>query len=68
MPKDSLLVPRSRARVDVAQTHRLPECLPEPRQPLEDTLDVVVGVVVVLRGGHGDCISGSGIADAPGSA
>ena len=34
LPMDSHLLPRSRARVDVAQTHRFPEFLQAPRQPL----------------------------------
>jgi hypothetical protein len=32
LPMDSRLMPHSRARVDVAQTHRFPEFLPAPRQ------------------------------------
>jgi hypothetical protein len=32
LPMDSRLMPRSRARVDVAQTHRFPEFQQAPRQ------------------------------------
>ena len=31
LPMVSRLMPRSRAKVDAAQTHRFPECLPAPR-------------------------------------
>ena len=53
LPMDSRLMALSRARVDAAQTDRLPEFLKPTRQPVADALGVVVGVVVVLRGGHG---------------
>ena len=49
LPMDSRLMPRSRARVDVAQTHRFPEFMQAHRQPFVDAL----GVVVVRRGGPG---------------
>jgi hypothetical protein len=32
LPMDSRLMPRTRARVDIAQTHRFPEFLQAPRQ------------------------------------
>jgi len=50
LPMDSLLMPRSRTKADFAQTHRFPEFLQVPRHPF----GVVVGVVVVQRGGHGN--------------
>jgi hypothetical protein len=53
LPMHSRLMPRSRARVDVAQTHRFLEFLKPTRQPLADAFGVVMGVVVVRRGGHG---------------
>ena len=43
LPLDSRLMTLSRARVDVAQTHRFPEFLQAPRQALGDVLGVVVG-------------------------
>lgn len=43
----------SRARLDIAQTQRFPKLLKPTRQPLAETLGLVVGVVVVRRGGHG---------------
>lgn len=45
LPMASRLMPLSRAGVDVAQTHRFPEFLQSPRQPLADALGVVVGGV-----------------------
>jgi hypothetical protein len=36
LPMDSRLMPLSGARVDVAQTHRFPEFLQAPRQPVRD--------------------------------
>jgi hypothetical protein len=36
LPMNFRLMPRSRAREDVAQTHRFPEFLQAPRQPVRD--------------------------------
>jgi hypothetical protein len=52
LPMDSLLMPRSRARLDVAQSHRFREFLQATRQRLTDALGVVVSFVVVRHGGH----------------
>ena len=44
LPMAFQLLPHSQARVDVAQTHRFPEFLQAPRQPLADAFGIVVGI------------------------
>ncbi len=54
LPMDWRLMTLSRAALDMAQTHRFPECLQASRQPLPDALGVVVGGVAG-RGSLGVC-------------
>jgi len=49
LPMDSRLMPRSQARVDATQTHRFPEFLQTPRQPLADAFGIVVGISPLRR-------------------
>jgi hypothetical protein len=54
LPLDSRMMRSSRTGVNIAQTHRFPEFLQAPRQPLADALGVIVRVVVVRRSRHGN--------------
>ena len=45
-------MPLSRPGVDGAHTHRFPEFMQARRQPFADALGIIMGVVVVRRGGH----------------